>query len=440
MSRLVAQPLRPLTEPECQELERVSRAASEAMNRHQRAVALLAVAEGKSLIEAARAAGWKVHDTVTRLIRRFNEQGLTALDDLPRSGHPRSYGPTERARIEQELQRSPSLSEDGTATWSLTTLQRSLREAPDGLSKVSTFTILHTIHEAGYTWQKNRTWCKTGFTLRKMNNGSVVERYDPYTQEKKTAIERAYLTAERLGLELWCQDEGGPYQGIPQPGASWQSEGDPAHRPHQYLRGGTAKLLTLLRPTNGEVRAEAVERTTNAILHPWLKRELEAILERCPPAPSEIPEGRRWQDWDISPNASQLDRVFPPVRVLLIWDNLAGHKSHCVVQWCREHGILLLSTPNAGSWLNMAESVQRIIKGRALSGQHYTSVQDLKQALTDAVEGWNRHPTPFTWGGKRHARRDRAYARRHRLGGSGATTTYALPRRIRSVRYYRRAA
>lgn len=45
----------------------------------------------------------------------------------------------------------------------------------------------------------------------------------------------------------------------------------------------------------------------------------------------------------------------------------------------------------------MAESVQRIIKGRALSGQDYASVQALKQALTDAVEGWNRHPTPFTW-------------------------------------------
>jgi transposase len=137
-----------------------------------------------SLIEAARAAGWCVHDTVTRLMRRFNERGLAALDDLPRSGHPRSYGPTERARIEQELQRSPDLKEDGTATWSLTTLQRTLREAPDGLPEVSTFTILHTIHEAGYTWQKNRTWCKTGFTLHKTKDG-VEERYDPYTPEKK---------------------------------------------------------------------------------------------------------------------------------------------------------------------------------------------------------------------------------------------------------------
>jgi transposase len=184
MSRPIAQPLRPLTPIERQELHRVSRAPSETVIRHQRAIALLAVADGKSLREAARAAGWRVHDTVTRLIRRFNERGLAALDDLPRSGHPRSYGAAERARIEQELLRSPLLKEDGTATWSLTTLLRSLREAPDGLPQVSTFTILHSIHEAGYTWQQNRTWCKTGTTLQKGKHG-VQERQDPYTQEKK---------------------------------------------------------------------------------------------------------------------------------------------------------------------------------------------------------------------------------------------------------------
>jgi transposase len=202
MSRQIAQPLRPLTDPERQELHRISLAPSETVNRHQRAIALLAVTNGMTLIDAARAAGWKVHDTVTRLIRRFNERGLDALNDLPRSGHPRGSGSTERARIEQELRRSPNLREDGTATWSLSTLQRSLREAPDGLPKVSTFTLLYTIHEAGYTWQKNRTWCKTGFTLQKTKEG-VEEREDPYTQEKKAVIERAYATAERLGLELW---------------------------------------------------------------------------------------------------------------------------------------------------------------------------------------------------------------------------------------------
>jgi hypothetical protein len=192
-------------------------------------------------------------------------------------------------------------SEDGTATWSLTTLQRSLREAPDGLPEVSTFTILHTIHEAGYTWQKNRTWCKTGFTLHKTKDG-VEERYDPYTEEKKLVIERAYMTAERLGLQLWCEDEGGPYQAIPQPGQSWQPEGHPARQPHEYVRGRTAKLLTLFRPATGQVRGEAAEQTTNAILHPWLKRELEAILEQCPPEPDIVGE------WVPLSNRDLLDR------------------------------------------------------------------------------------------------------------------------------------
>jgi len=189
-------------------------------------------------------------------------------------------------------------------------------------------------------------------------------------------IERAYVTAEQLGLQLWCEDEGGPYQSIPQPGSSWQPEGQPARRPHEYLRGAITKLLTLVRPETGEVRAQAVEHTTNAILHPWLKGELEALLKQCPPAPEVVPEGRRWQDWDIYPEASQLDRFFPPVRVLLILDNLAGHKSYSLVQWCAEHGILLLYTPTAGSWLNMAESLQRIVCGRALSGQHPQSQED----------------------------------------------------------------
>jgi len=168
-----------LTETERQVLLRVSRAPSETVSRHQRAIALLAVADGMSLIEAARTAGWRVHDTVTRLLRRFNERGLSALDDLPRSGRPRTYGVAERARIEQELLREPSRKKDSTATWSLSTLQRALREAPDGLPHVSTFTIVYVLHEAGYNWQQSRTWCRTGTTLRKRKNGVVEESYDP---------------------------------------------------------------------------------------------------------------------------------------------------------------------------------------------------------------------------------------------------------------------
>jgi transposase len=185
MSRSASEPLRPLTEEERKELQRVSRASSESRIRHQRAGALLAVAQRNSLGEAARLVGWKSHDPATKVTRRFNRLGLGALDDLPRRGAHRTYGREAQTRILQEACRTPDRTEDATGTWSLTLLQRALRAAPDGLPKVSTFTILRTLHEAGYTWQKNRTWCHTGRTLKKGKDGTVYQREDPYTQAKK---------------------------------------------------------------------------------------------------------------------------------------------------------------------------------------------------------------------------------------------------------------
>lgn len=242
-------------------------------------------------------------------------------------------------------------------------------------------------------------------------------------------IERAYRTGEALGLQVWCQDEAGPYQPIPQPGPSWQPEGAPARRPHEYVRGGTAKLLTLFRPATGEVRAAPVERATNAVLHPWLKRELTAILASCPPAPATPAPGRRWADWEAFSATWGLDRLRPPLRVLLIWDNLAGHLSIGLGRWLLDHGILPLYTPLAGSWLNLAESVQRILVRRALEGHHPETVQQLMAWLAETVRGWNADPTPFEWGGKRAARRQRARNRRHALGGSAGYSRRPICRR-----------
>jgi hypothetical protein len=227
-------------------------------------------------------------------------------------------------------------------------------------------------------------------------------------------------------LPVWCQDEGGPYQAIPQPGASWQPEGQPARQPHEYVRGGTAKLLLLFRPSTGQVRAEPVEQTTNAVLHPWLKDELEQILAQLPPSvarsATELPAGHWWSEWGWSDEQISHWRELPPIRMILVWDNLTGHYTWEMVRWCIERGILLLYTPLGGSWLNMAESMLRILTRRALAGQHAQSAAELRNWLAAAVRGWNAAPTPFEWGGRRAERRQRARDRRHRLGGSGAWT------------------
>jgi hypothetical protein len=238
---------------------------------------------------------------------------------------------------------------------------------------------------------------------------------------KKGAIERAYRFAEAAGIPVWCQDEAGPYQATPQPGASWQPVGEPVRQPHEYVRGGTAKLLTLFRPATGEVRATSVTQAPNTVLHPWLETELTEVLATLPPLTlpeEERPPLARWATW----LGREPTEPLPPLRLILVWDNLAGHHSWAMVRWLHRQGILPLYTPISGSWLNMAESVQRILVRRALDGQHPRSQADLIAWLDQTVIGWNAAPTPFVWHGKRHDRRQRA--RQRRLGGSPAALAH----------------
>jgi len=184
MARPQKEPLRPLTAEERALLEQVARTRSERADRVARAKALLAVAAGARFTDAARAAGRRSGDHVAHLVARFNREGIAALDPGHGGGPPRQYGMAERERILREFERTPDRERDGTATWSLTTLQRALRRAADGLPQVSTFTILDTLWQAGYTWQENRTWCRTGTALRKRKAGTV-EVTDPDTAPKK---------------------------------------------------------------------------------------------------------------------------------------------------------------------------------------------------------------------------------------------------------------
>ena len=186
MTRRKHDPLRPLAVEERALLERVSRAGSERADRVARARALLAVTAGATYTMAATTAGRRSGDGVAHLVSRFNRQGLAALDRRHGGGPAYQYGPAERERILAEVQRPPDRTTDGTATWSLTTLQRALRRAPDGLPRVSTATIFQTLHDAGYTFQQHRTWCHTGTAQRKHADGTVVTVTDPDATPKKT--------------------------------------------------------------------------------------------------------------------------------------------------------------------------------------------------------------------------------------------------------------
>jgi len=244
-------------------------------------------------------------------------------------------------------------------------------------------------------------------------------------------IEDAYTSGTSLGLAVWCEDEAGPFQAIPHPGSSWRPEGRPARQPHEYVRGGTAKVLTLFRPADGRVRVEGAVTCPNTVLHPWLKRELSAVLAELPALPPTADTSRAaWERWQVGLSVRiTLPEELPPLRVLLVLDNLTGHKTPDLVLWLFAHGVMPLFTPLGGSWLNMAESIQRVLKRRALDGQHPATPGEITGWFVSVAGHWNASPTPFVWGGKRAARRKRGRERRHAVGGSGAYTRRPIRRR-----------
>jgi transposase len=185
MTRRKTDPLRPLTDDEREWLVRVARSQAEPAAHVARAKALLAVADGESYTDAAKAAGRRSGEAVSRLVSRFNREGLAALEPRHGGGPPTIYADAQRERILVEVRRRPHRERDGTASWSLTTLQRALREAPDGLPEVSTYTIWKTLKEAGLEWQRDRSWCQTGVVERK-RGGEVVTVTDPDATAKKS--------------------------------------------------------------------------------------------------------------------------------------------------------------------------------------------------------------------------------------------------------------
>ena len=185
MSRRKKDPLRLLTEPERQALGQMSRSQTAPAAEVARAKMLLFIADGQEYRQAAQAVGRCSIEAVSGLVARFNKEGLAALQPRHGGGQKKVYTEADQERILTEAARTPVPETDGTATWSLATLQKALRQAPDGLPHVSTYTIWQVLRAARQSPQQSRTWCPTGTVQRKRKDG-IVTVTDPDTAAKKS--------------------------------------------------------------------------------------------------------------------------------------------------------------------------------------------------------------------------------------------------------------
>src|SRR4051812_33256781 len=391
MSRRRTDPLRALSDDERRALERLSRSRHAPAAQAARATALLAVADGRSYLTAARRAGRRDGDAVAAWVARFNREGLAAVRPAHGGGRPGRYADAQQRRILAEAARVPDRERDGTATWGLGTLRGALRHAEDGLPTVSTYTIWRTLREAGLGRQRSRTWCVTGTVVRRRRHGGAVPVTDEDAAAKK--VDRAGLRARPAGRPGGLvRGRGRAVPGRPAPRRRPVER--PAIRPHEYVRGGTTKILTLFHPATGEARVRPATRGTNAVLHGRLKQALAATVAALPAAtePSDPAAARAlWEAWQqgLAVRFTLPERP-PPLRILPVWDNLAGHETPEMVLWLCRHGIMPLYTPLGGSWLNMAESIRRILKRRALGGQQPRSPAEIGAWFEQTAGNWNR--------------------------------------------------
>jgi transposase len=116
----------------------------------RRAVALLAVDERGVYAHAAQESGLRSITTVADLVARFNRHGLAAIRIARGRGRKPTYQAAERAQMVATAQGEPDRRIEGTGTWSLSTLQHTLRQT--GLPHVGTSTIRRVLQDAGSSY------------------------------------------------------------------------------------------------------------------------------------------------------------------------------------------------------------------------------------------------------------------------------------------------
>lgn len=89
---------------------------------------------------------------------------------------------------------------------------------------------------------------------------------------------------------------------------------------------------------------------------------------------------------------------FPAERWMIIEDNLSIHTSRQVqlalAAWPE---IQIQFIPKYACWLNLIEPWFKQLRSLALKGRRFETLDELTQAVNDALDYWNRHRHPYRW-------------------------------------------
>lgn len=160
--------LRGITDEEYQELQRISRCRTEAARRVERAKIVLALGSQERVATIAERYQRSL-PMIYHVLHRFNELGLGALEDAPKSGRPQSYSEEQRGQLIAVARTHPQQLALNFGHW---TLDRLVRYAHEQLGiAISRSQLGLVLQQEGLRWYQEKTY----FT----------ERPDPQFAEKR---------------------------------------------------------------------------------------------------------------------------------------------------------------------------------------------------------------------------------------------------------------
>lgn len=320
------------------ELVRLQRSPSAPTGLSRRARAVLLMTEEVAGTEIARLTGYTPIQ-VSRIRRRFAEEGLAGLMDRPRSGRPARLTQAKGARV----------------------VALTLKRPPKGLTHWSTREVADRVGVSHAT--VHRIWKAHALQPHRVETFKFTN--DPEAEAKIRDVVGLYLNPPTNAVVL-SFDEKTQIQALERTQPMLPLRPNlPARQTHDYRRHGLTSLYAALEVASGKVLGECSPRHTGADFLRFLRLV-----------------NRRYRGHELH----------------VILDNSSTHSTPEVRQWLERHpNVRFHFTPTGASWLNMIEAWFGILTRKSVRRGSFASVKSLVQHIRDYIDHWNAHPTPFVW-------------------------------------------